>query len=233
MTTARDVIYAALEELGASAPGESVPMAHAERCRVTLNDMLDGWSNEDLMVYCYTTQTFSTVNGTAAYTIGPSGASITATRPLKVEQAWINLSDGTKLDLCLIEQRDYSLLNSTESGQPTHLFYDPQAPLGIVRLWLKPNAAYSVSLLSYQQFTSFDNLTDEVQLPAGYVAALKKNLAVEIAAFFGKNPLPVTVELASQYKGKLKSKNMRVEPVRFDRVLPGCGGYGSIYTGDY
>jgi hypothetical protein len=175
-------------------------------------------------------QSFALVNGQSAYTIGPLAADITSARPLRIEQAWSIDGQSTKVPIEIISPARFVVLEPN-SGTPTRLYYDAQVPLGIIKLWPTPNAATSIGFLSYLQFTQFTNLTDEVVLPTGYAGALENNLAVALAPFFNRPPPAVTVALATEYKGTLKTKNIINEVASFDGAILGGQGVGrNIYA---
>ena len=68
-----DIICRALKDIGALEAGE-VPTADAAQDAFDmLNDMLDQWSNENMMVYNYTEIIFPVVQNQTQYTIGPGG----------------------------------------------------------------------------------------------------------------------------------------------------------------
>ena len=68
-----DIISRALKDIGALEAGE-VPTADAAQDAFDmLNDMLDQWSNESMMIYNYTEIIFPVVAGQTQYTIGPTG----------------------------------------------------------------------------------------------------------------------------------------------------------------
>lgn len=68
-----DIISRALKDIGALEAGE-VPTADAAQDAFDmLNDMLDQWSNEGMMVYNYTEIVFPVVQNQTQYTIGPGG----------------------------------------------------------------------------------------------------------------------------------------------------------------
>ena len=68
-----DIICRALKDIGALEAGE-VPTADAAQDAFDmLNDMLDQWSNESMMIYNYTEIIFPVVQGQTQYTIGPTG----------------------------------------------------------------------------------------------------------------------------------------------------------------
>ena len=68
-----EIISRALKDIGALEAGE-VPTADAAQDAFDmLNDMLDQWSNESMMIYNYTEIIFPVVQGQTQYTIGPTG----------------------------------------------------------------------------------------------------------------------------------------------------------------
>lgn len=68
-----DIISRALKDIGALAAGETPTSDASQDAFDMLNDMLDQWSNEDMMVYNYTEIIFPVVAGQTQYTIGPGG----------------------------------------------------------------------------------------------------------------------------------------------------------------
>lgn len=68
-----DIISRALKDIGALEAGETPTPEAAQDAFEMLNDMLDQWSNEDMMVYNYTEIIFPVVQGQTQYTIGLGG----------------------------------------------------------------------------------------------------------------------------------------------------------------
>lgn len=73
MTKPIEIITRAMKDIGAVAAGEQPTPDEAKDGLEMLNDMLDQWSNENMMVYNYTEIIFPVVQGQTQYTIGPSG----------------------------------------------------------------------------------------------------------------------------------------------------------------
>lgn len=73
MTTPLDIISRSLKDIGALEAGE-IPTADAATDAFDmLNDMLDQWSNESMMIYNVTEIVFPLTAGQTQYTIGPGG----------------------------------------------------------------------------------------------------------------------------------------------------------------
>ena len=73
MTQAIDIISRALKDIGALEAGETPAPADAQDAFDMLNDMLDQWSNEQMMVFYKTEIIFTLTAGQTQYTIGPGG----------------------------------------------------------------------------------------------------------------------------------------------------------------
>ena len=68
-----DIISRALKDIGALEAGETPTPEAAQDAFDMLNDMIDQWSNEDMMVFYKSEIVFPIVPGQTQYTIGPTG----------------------------------------------------------------------------------------------------------------------------------------------------------------
>ena len=73
MTTPFDIVTRAMKDIGALAAGEVPTADEAQDGFDLLNDMLDQWSNENMMVFYKTEIIFPVVQNQIQYTIGPGG----------------------------------------------------------------------------------------------------------------------------------------------------------------
>jgi hypothetical protein len=74
MATPFDIVTRALKDIGALAAGEVPTAAEAQDGLDMLNDMIDQWSNESMMVFYRTEIVFNTTQNTVQYTLGPGGS---------------------------------------------------------------------------------------------------------------------------------------------------------------
>ena len=72
MTAPIDIISRALKDIGALEAGENPTPEAAQDAFDMLNDLVDQWSNEDMMVYNTTEIIFPLIAGQVQYTIGPT-----------------------------------------------------------------------------------------------------------------------------------------------------------------
>jgi hypothetical protein len=73
MTAPIDIISRALKDIGALEAGETPTPEAAQDAFDMLNDLVDQWSNEEMMVYYKNEIVFPIVAGQTQYTIGPGG----------------------------------------------------------------------------------------------------------------------------------------------------------------
>jgi len=69
--TPYDIISRALKDIGALEAGETPTSEAATDAFDMLNDLIDQWSNEDMMVFNVTEIIFPVISGQTQYTIGP------------------------------------------------------------------------------------------------------------------------------------------------------------------
>lgn len=227
-TTALDIITDALRMLGVYAPGETLSDADAEQGLITLNDMMDSWSNESLACIAVLEQHYTLVPGTAAYTIG-SGGTINQTRPLKIIKdpgtAYVQDANGNNYPMEVVERDRWNMIGNrsqVNSNFPTVLFYDPEFPLGILNFFPVPNSGYTAYWDSLLQLSEFSNLQSTLSLPPGYKMAIQSNLALELKPYF-LDPAaqldPLLVRKASDSKGNIKRTNIREVIAVYDTEL--------------
>jgi hypothetical protein len=129
-------------------------------------------------------------------------------------------------------------IKTLTNAQFTNVYYNPTFPLGTVFLWPCPNTAENQLVLYLQNaFSGFANLTTNYEYPdlPGYAEALEYNLAVRLAAPYGRSiaELPDVVDFARTSLGLIKRANTRLVDLPTDASLLAWnrrGGY-NINTG--
>lgn len=233
MATVRDLIKSALRQIGAIDPGENVEASEAADALATLNQMLEQWSTENLLVPLTVRERFDLVGGQSSYTMG-TGGNFNTTRPVKIEIAKLETQDGTpyELDMELLTEREWANISdkAQQSTLPTKLYAMGSSPLETLKLWPVPTVANKIVLYSVKTITVFTTINDSVELPQGYYSALKFNLAVELAPEYGKSPSEVTVTKAMSTLKNLKRINKKALLMVSDS--PGVGSHFNIISGD-
>lgn len=184
-TSALDIITGAAKLIGVVFKNEALSADEANDGLVTLNDMLDTWSNDNLTSWAYTLESFS-LTGAATYTIG-SGGDFNTSRPINIVTAVVRLS-SIDYPLTPITQEQYQkeiAIKSIASPIPEYLTYDNGYPLGTISIYAVPTSGSTLRMLSNKPISNLSALTTTVDLPPGWKRAMKYNLAVDLAPQYG------------------------------------------------
>lgn len=221
MTTAREIIQDAFEQLTVYAPGETANSIDAARGLATLNSMLDSWSNESLACFANLEQSGTLVVGQQSYTVGPGG-DFDMQRPINITvgpgAARIRDTNGNDYDVEVITQDRWNEIGAkyTTSDIPDTLFYDPQYPLGIINIFPIPIISYTLFWDSRLQLADFGSLNAAMSLPPGYYKALTTNLSVALYPYYRGSAQQPDTESAMIAKGNIKRSNLREVIASFD-----------------
>ncbi len=115
-------------------------------------------------------------------------------------------------------------IKALPNSQFTTVYYNPTFPLGTIFLWPKPNTTQNQLVLylplEFGGFADYSTNYDYPDLP-GYTEALEYNLAVRLAAPFGRKlqDYPDVVALAQESLGLIKRANNRLVDVPTDASL--------------
>lgn len=237
-TNATGIIKRALRLIGVLASGEELPAHELTDGVEALNDMMDSWNTEKLIIFALARNTFTLTGGQNPHTLGPAG-DLDAPRPQRIDEGLVYLSGGTlgsnEVPLKVYDAAHWgAILDKTQSGIPWILYYDSAFPLGNVWLYSKPDAAYTLILYQEQMLAQvfMDSVTSDILLPPGYKEALTHNLAIRLAPEYGKEIPLAVADGAVEGKARIKRANMKPLYIGCDAALVRPGGW-SIETGDY
>lgn len=229
-STARDIMSRAMVKATIIAPGEAVPVQKEKQVFADLNDLLESWQLERLMIYAKVEESFTLTAGKSEYTFG-TGGDFDSDRPQRIYgESYIRV--GTT---------DYRLKNKTLEvyrrlrnkdiqGIPYIMAFNPEYPLFKVYLYPTPQDDSMIYLSSWKQLTEFADLTTPVDLPPGYRRAIVLNLALELLPSFGKVAVPELAGLALSAKRMIKRSNANpINSVR-NPGLAAMAGRGSSGT---
>lgn len=223
MSTVLDIIKGSMRLIGAIAPSENPTPDEAQDALSVLNDMVDAWNNEPLMIYVIQTQVFNFQAGKVSYTIG-AGGDFNVPRPPQIDTAYVRTPQGQDLPLDLINDAEYAAITikSTQSSIPMKMRDDGNYPLKSLYFWPVPSdASYQVVINSWTPISSFTGINQEVSFPPGYKKALRYLLALELAAEYGKSAPAEVVAIANESKAQIKRKNFRQNESCLDAALVG------------
>lgn len=189
--TWHELIDNALLLLNISAIGDSISAEEMQATKTTLNMMLDSWNNQHASLYYVVNSSFSLTANDGSYTIGPSGADLTATRPLRIDSAFTRLpgqANPVDYQMSQLTNQQYQdlILKNVGTSYPTHYLYTPTFPNGTLYLYPVPSVTLELHLSMWQQLIQVTALTDSISLPPGYARAILYNLAYELAPYYGR-----------------------------------------------
>jgi hypothetical protein len=213
--------------------GENLTDQQANDALDTLNEIVEKWNNESLMIIGTNTIEFNLTNK-KSYTIGTSGDIDTLRPPSGVMSCYYIMNGNTSVPIQLITEVQYNAitLKDLEINYPTMAYYSPSYPLAELFVYPISNEGKIVLTVS-DQFIKFETLDTVIDLPSGYIKALRYNLAVEQAIEYGRVLSQDASALAVSAKAAIKVTNgsQRLEIMVTDPALRRSGGF-NIYTGD-
>ncbi len=235
--TALDIITSSLRMIGVLAAGESPSANEAVDALTVLNDLLDNWGTQKLLMPNSVRETFPLYAGTEAYTIGYLGTMNTL-RPQKIEKAIIQITDGDQvleLPMKILNQDEYAgiILKEVESTYPQYLYNDNAFPLANINIWPVPSAdGNNLVLYSWKPIPGIGSLSDFISVPPGYSRALKYNLALELSAEYGKAVSEVVASIAASSMADIKRMNTTPRYLQVDDALRSKPAVWNWMTGE-
>lgn len=172
VTTPRRLAYDAFRLLGVIRPGQSTSEDAIDDAFHALNDMLDSWQIERLMVYSTAGTQYTIPSDGGSYTMGPAGT-LSLTAPVRVESASWN-SPGVPCSTP-------AMLSQDEWRRGRHgVYFDGRYPLSTVYVRPDARAGDILTLYQWEPFTQFDTADSCADLPPGYAQAIRWNLACQL-----------------------------------------------------
>lgn len=234
--TGRELVTASLRLIGAVAPGESLNAAEATDALAAVNRMISSWSLESLMIYTRVREEFTLTANDQSYTMG-SGADFNTTRPVKIEEATIELQNQSpmvEVPLRILRNaKEWSEICAKESTAEVsqYLYVYGSYPNETLELYPKPTYAHKLVLYSWKPLTAIASLTDSLSFPPGYERALVYNAAIELSPEYGKPVSDAIALVAVDSKAAIKRQNHKPEYLKCDSALVSRGHY-DINLGD-
>ena len=224
--TALDIISSALRLIGVLASGEVPSAAEAADALVILNDMVDQWNAEELMIFTVQRQVFTLIPGQQAYTMG-TGGDFNVPRPSRIDRAGIiNLNNPAQpLEIPIEYMTDAQWaaipVKNITNSLPQYVWDTQDFPLRTLNYWVIPNVACQTALYTWTSLTSFTDLTTDLTFPPGYAKAIRYSLAIDLCPEFkdGAPPPPAVISNAIQAKAIVKSANIGPIDLQCDVAL--------------
>jgi hypothetical protein len=226
--TALDIITNAMRKFQGIESGENPSASEAQDGLEDLNDMIDTWQTERLMIYSIQRQVFSLIVSQQTYTMG-TGGDFNAARPSRIERMGIislqNPAQPLELPLEMLTEAQWSLIpvKQISSSLPQRVWDDNGFPLRTLSFWCIPSVPVSVAIYTWVTLGAFADLSTDYTFPPGYGDALKWNLAFRYAGQFGPNMPPNIPVMAVESKARIKSINDPMIDLRCDDALVATG----------
>ena len=195
--TAEDLVESAMLLVGVIGRGQSATTQELDDGLAVLNAILDHWNQRRELIYEVSRNEFvltasknpHTIGLAVSGTPGTQDGDIGTARPQMIEEAAVIPSGAAfELPVKILTGKEYRDLpnKGLSSSYPTDLWYEREWPLGKIWLWPTPSEAAKLIYYVWQQLPSGLALADLVNVPPGYLRALRYNLAIEIAPEYGK-----------------------------------------------
>jgi hypothetical protein len=216
--------------------GQQMSAADGAKAFSKLNNLLDQWVSESLMLYAEVRTTFTIVANQASYTVG-TGADVNVARPVYLNwSSFVDTSQNPDLEIPLTPLTDQAYasiaLKALTSTLPTAFYYNLTHPTATWIPYPIPTRSDLLGVIyARTQVSEFASLDTVVSLPPGWRRMLVSNLAVECAPAFEREPSPQLMKIATESKATVKRSNMRLMDANIDAgALLGTGRrYSSFY----
>ena len=227
MATYNDLVNGALRLIGIIGEGETPTSYQSDNALFTLNEMLDSWNADGLMIYTQNFYEYTFVSNTSTVTIGPGGNIDIPVRPSELTAAWIRQNaSGNYIDLPmnLITQEEYGNIRAKTSPStiPRYIALNGDWPVATMYLW--PTAIPSdtkLRILCNYPLTTGVALSDTENLPPAYRQAIRFNLACLLAAEYGREAPPTVQQQAYKSKSIIAQNNQSIDHLDFDPLIQG------------
>ena len=235
MATAGDIIDGALRLIGQIAEGEVASAETSQDALLAMNQMIDSWNTEKLMIYNTQDQVFTWPADQISRTLGPTGDFV-GNRPVLLEDSTYfrdpttNVSFGVKM----INQQQYNgiAVKTVTSTYPQVMWINMEFPNIQMTIYPKPTRALEWHFVSVDEIVQPVTLATQLYLPPGYLRAFRYNLACEFAPEFGVEPSPTVARIAMTSKRNLKRINNPDDIMSLPYSLVATRQRYNIYAGN-
>ena len=233
--TAEQLIGAALQEIGALAPGEPVSNDDNPWVLQKLQRIIDTYNAKRTMVYANIFSTFTIVANLAPHTIGPTGTFVINQRPVEIPSIGLILNNTSpdQVEIPLTPRdKDWwanQRVKNVTSTIPTDFYYEPTWPLGSIFFWPVPNQVNNVLIQSRTVITEVTNYAQSFTMPPGYWDLIVYALAVSLGPSYERPISPDLRGLLLEAVRAVQSNNIKSPTSDTgDAGMPGVGTRGGF-----
>jgi hypothetical protein len=208
-TPVATIIGTALAGHNVYLPGEPVPPAAAETCRVLLNQIIDAWNADAGASVAEVFTPFVTTPGLQPHTIGPSGVWVLPVRPVAIDGAALGLSGGWTTITVHTDPDWWNGRSPINGGPISDCYYSADLPNGNLYFDGIPLSATPIRVMTRTVLGPV-LLTQTIALAPGGELALTLTLQEAIAEPFHATISPALEKRAGQARGKYFKNNLRI-----------------------
>lgn len=224
-----ELIRRSLRLIGATATGETPSADEFNDAFSSLNDIIESWANERLIVRSLTLENFTPSIGQTAFTMGPGGTLPLSYTPVDVLSGYYS-ANGFDTELVKLTQQQYDAIGAKGLSGGVQSFYVQLAsPLLLIKLYPAPGAQ-SVSFRVWKPVAKFTSIQQTLDLPPGWQRALSYALAQEIGPEYGQGGNITIATIARDAKANIKRANTPDLLMRADPALLTMGGNNSSFS---
>lgn len=188
--TVRQLVQSALRMSGGLRVGQLGHTDDEDAALLILNSMVSTWNTKRLNIFTIRRDTYILAGGQNSYTIG-QGGDIDAQRPAKIVSAGLFIAGDTLIErplkiLLTVQEWADVRIKTLSTSVPYRLYCDYAHPTANIYLWPTPDGHATLALYTWQRLAQFSAITDAIDLPDGYLDALRYNLAVAISVEWGQ-----------------------------------------------
>jgi len=234
--TAGDQINRALRLLGVLAEGETPSASVSQDSLMALNQMIESWNTERLMIFNTQDQTYLWDAGVITKTLGPTGDFV-GNRPVLLDDSTYYRDPGTNVSFGIkfINQQQYDgiAVKTVTSTYPQVMWINMEYPNITMTVYPKPTRQLEWHFISVDELSQPATLATNILFPPGYLRAFTYNLAMEIAPEFGVEPSPQVQRIAMTSKRNLKRINNPDDVMSMPYAIVATRQRFNIYAGNY
>jgi len=233
--TVNELVTHSLRLIGVLSAVDTASAEDADVALTALNDLVEEWNLERLMIYESVDTTKTLTSGTQSYTIG-SGGDIDIVRPVFIDGANIisnASSPAVEQPMAVLTESEWAGIGvrTVTSALPHSLYYEPSYPLGTIWLYPVPSdSTAQIKLWVPTPVAALGGLAATLSLPPGYRKALIYNLAVELYSWAGRQADPVVVGIAIRTKANIKNANVTPHYLTCDPAIVSPGGQRKAFN---
>lgn len=225
--TGNDLITSTLRLIGAISAEETPSAAEANDALAVLNQLIDQWNAERMMIFTITINEFPLTVGQQVYTLGPGG-NFNMPRPAKIPRmsivSLLNPAQPLELPIEMLTEQQWQEeipVKLIQSTLPLQCYDDGAFPFRNLNFRYIPTIPVNVRIYAWQALSQFVDLVTDYTFPPGYIKAIRYNLALDLAPEYERPLNPEITAQAATSKGIIKSMNTVIVDLKCDTALIG------------